>query len=393
MHTDVVPAGYTGTRRRTRNAGARRRPPGPAVAVPLGAVRRGTPFLLAAAVTGALLVLGVLCLVAVGPRLLGWHATTVMSNSMAPALHTGDIVVTAPADAGDLAVGDVVRFDDPARPQRQILHRVVGTDASGMIHTAGDANPGADSSPVAVDDIDGVARVQVPALGLPVIWSGSHPALAGGLALALVALALPLLRRHRPRGPRAVFGVTAAGFIAACVALMLGWQTSTAAFVASTTNPANAFTAGAITISDDDGGDSPSTGTAMFTVTGLTAAAPATSRCLTVTYTGNVAAPVKLYATGLTGSGLGTYLNFTVEVGSGGGFGSCTGFSSSSTPYNGTLAGYAGAYTSYATGLGCAWTPTTNGNQKVFRITYQLQNNPAAVGLSAGVNLVWEAQG
>jgi signal peptidase len=387
----------------------------------MGALRHGVPFVLAATVMGTMLLLGVLCTVALGPRLVGWEATTVMSNSMAPAVHTGDIVVTAPDDPATIAVGDVVRFADPSRRERHILHRVVAVGADGMLRTAGDANPTVDSAAVSPSNIDGMARLRVPALGLPVIWAGSHPVVAGGFAVALV-VALLLLRRRRSRpgraarpsstprpvvpsstprpvvpsgnsGRRRLLATGVAGFTGVCLTLTLGWQTSNAAFVGTTSNTTNSFAAGTVTMSDDDGGNSPSTGTAMVAITGLNAAAPAASRCITVTYTGDLSAPVKLYATSLSGTGLGTYLNFTVDVGTGGSYASCTGFSLGSTLYSGTLAGYASSYTSYAAGLASSWTPTTNGNTKVFRITYSLQNNPAAIGLICGVNMVWEAQG
>jgi signal peptidase I len=400
----TAPSPYVGTRRRGAYAGARRRAPGPAMAVPLGAVRVGVPFTLGAVVMGALALLAVLSTVSVAPRLVGWHATTVMSNSMAPSLYTGDIVITSPV-SGPVEPGDVIRFADPARPDRHILHRVVALAADGTVLTAGDANGAADSAAVPVAGIDGTLRLHVPGLGLPVIWARDDPGTAAGVAVALV-IALLLLRPlarvatrgglSRARRLRRIAGAATAGVTGVAVMLTLGWQTSSAAFIAQTTNPANGFAAGTVTLSDDDGGNSPSTGSAMFAVSGLTSAAPPTSRCITVTYTGNVAAPVKLYSTSLSGTGLGTYLNLTVDVGtaaSAGAYAGCGGFVLGTTLYNGTLAGYAGTHTSYAAGLASDWTPTTNGHQRVFRITYSLQNNPAAVGLACGAVLVWEAQG
>jgi hypothetical protein len=327
-----------------------------------------------------------------------------MSNSMAPALHTGDIVVTSPV-SGPVGPGDVIRFADPVRPQRHILHRVVALAADGTVLTAGDANGSADSAAVPVAGIDGTLRVHVPGLGLPVIWARDDPGTAAAVVVGLI-IALFLLRplaRVAGRGRlsragkvRRIAAAATAGVTGVSVMLTVGWQTSSAAFVAQTSNPASGFAAGTVTLSDDDGGNSPSTGSAMFAVSGLTAAAPATSRCITVTYTGDVAAPVRAYSTSLSGTGLGTYLNLTVDVGtaaSGGDYAGCGGFVLGSTLYNGTLAGYAGAYTSYAAGLVTNWTPTTNGHKRVFRITYSLQSNPATDGLACGAVLVWEAQG
>ncbi|GAA0798353.1 S26 family signal peptidase [Spirilliplanes yamanashiensis] len=368
---------------------------GDALAVPVDALRRLVLFTAAAALAGALLLVGVLSVVSVGPRLFGWQATTVRSDSMAPAVRTGDIVLTAPA--GRIVAGDVVRFPDPARPGRHLLHRVAGVDGAGLVHTRGDANLTADSTPVPAAAVEGVARLRLPALGLPAVEAARHPgataALGVLLTLAVAATARPARRRHRRRrGRRATAGIVAAGVTGLCAVLAAGAQTSSAAFVASSANPVSNWAAGTITISDDDGGGTPTTGTALFSVTGLTSAAPPASRCITVTYTGNAPAPVRLYTTALTGTGLGPYLNLTVETGTGGGFASCTGFTPSATLYNGTLGGYASAYPSYASGLSASWTPATNGAARVFRITYSLSSDPAAVGLTAGAALVWEAQ-
>jgi hypothetical protein len=183
------------------------------------------------------------------------------------------------------------------------------------------------------------------------------------------------------------------GFAAALIAVMssgaMVWQASQAAFSGSTTNPTNSWNAGAVTLSDDD------SNAAMFTATGLTPASPSGVKCIKVTYTGDVAAPVKLYATSLTGS-LGTYLPLTIEMGAAAGagaFANCGAFSVTSTLYSpGTVAGFAGSYTDYSTGLATGWTPSTNGDYRVFRFTYSVANNNSANGQACTANFVWEAQ-
>jgi hypothetical protein len=164
-----------------------------------------------------------------------------------------------------------------------------------------------------------------------------------------------------------------------------------ATFTTNSATGPNTFLASTVALVDDDGGNSPTTGTALFTANGLAIGGPAASRCLTVTYTGNVAAAVRMYTTSTSGT-LGGYLNLTVEIGSGGGFAGCTGFAASGTLFSGTLATFITARTDYASGLSTGWTPGVNGATATFRITYAVPNDPAAIGRTAGATLVWEAQ-
>ncbi len=108
------------------------------------------------------------------PYALGWHATMVVSGSMEPAIRTGDVVVLAPvteeqAREGAL-VGAVVQVDNPVRPGNLLLHRVVGRNTDGTLVTKGDANQSRDYAPVRPDRVRGVARLRVPAAGLPMLW-------------------------------------------------------------------------------------------------------------------------------------------------------------------------------------------------------------------------------
>jgi hypothetical protein len=161
------------------------------------------------------------------------------------------------------------------------------------------------------------------------------------------------------------------------------WRASNAAFSATTSNTGNTWTAGTVSLTDDD------SNTAMFTATGLKPNATA-AKCITVTYTGNLASSVKLYATSYTGT-LGTYLNLTVEQGTGGSYSSCTGFTTGSTLYSGTLAGFAGAKVDFSTGVG-SFAPSTNGSTAVYRFTYTVQDTNSAQGLSSTCGFTWEAQ-
>ena len=76
----------------------------------------------------------------------------------------------------------------------------------------------------------------------------------------------------------------------------------------------------------------------MYSVTN---AGPGTStvKCIKVTYTGSMPADVKLYTPSTLGAGA-NYIDLTIEKGTGNPtFPGCTGFTSGSTIYTGTLGG------------------------------------------------------
>ncbi|MCJ1715702.1 hypothetical protein ACLBWP_10000 [Microbacterium sp. M1A1_1b] len=168
---------------------------------------------------------------------------------------------------------------------------------------------------------------------------------------------------------------------------------SYSAFSATTVNPTSNWTAGSVALSDDDNN------TALFTATGLKPGSTG-ANCITVTSTGSLASTVKLYATNAqTSSALASNTAIVIEQGTGGGFGSCSGFTPATTngtltPANSTLASFATASTSFANGLG-SWAPTgTASESRVYRITYTVSPTaPNSVqGTTASLGLTWEAQ-
>jgi hypothetical protein len=194
----------------------------------------------------------------------------------------------------------------------------------------------------------------------------------------------------RRRAVAGIFRLQAARVAAPLAALLVvGFVVmgvSRAAFFDTTTNDANQFAAGTVVLVDDD------SGSAMFNVSGMAGGDTATG-CIAVTYNGSITpADVVLYVApgGLTGTGLDDYLNLTVERGTGGSFGDCTGFSGSSI-YSGTLDGFAAASTDFASGAGL-WTASSTGDSRVYRFTLTLQDDNAAQGLTATTTFTWEAQ-
>jgi hypothetical protein len=165
-------------------------------------------------------------------------------------------------------------------------------------------------------------------------------------------------------------------------------STSRAAFTASTSNSGNTALAGTVALSDDDAASM------MFALTDMTPD-DVYQRCITVTYTGTPATrQVHLYrAAAVTGSGLDQYLDLDVEIGTGGSFGNCDGFTASGAAiYTGTLRDFATNRLDYASGVTTGWTPNASPQSRTFRVTLQVQDTNAAQGLNAGFGFTWESR-
>ena len=161
---------------------------GPAGGSPGRSRRRGRLLLAAAGIGTVSLLVGLLFLT-VAPAVLGLRSDVVLSGSMRPALEPGDVVVSAPVGAAEVQVGDVVVVPDPARPGETLVHRVDGVRPDGLLVTRGDANVGADSTPVLPDEVVGAGRLRVPYVGLPSLWlqQGRLVPLAGAVLVAAAA--------------------------------------------------------------------------------------------------------------------------------------------------------------------------------------------------------------
>ena len=108
--------------------------------------------------------------------------------------------------------------------------------------------------------------------------------------------------------------------------------------------------------------------------------------CIKVSYTGNVATNVRLYAVSTT-STLSPFLDMVIEQGTGGSYASCAGFAGS-TIYTGTLGALGGTF---GTGVG-TWAPSASGDTQVYRIGWTLQDNYSAQGTATTLAFTWEAQ-
>ncbi|WP_152189015.1 hypothetical protein [Georgenia satyanarayanai] len=182
------------------------------------------------------------------------------------------------------------------------------------------------------------------------------------------------------------------------VSALLIWQASYAAFTDKTDNSGNSWSAGTVTITDDD------EGRAMFAAANL-APGSGGSEEITVTYEGTLNAVVKVYGAGLqvlaptgdgqslepvstTGDTLANHIELTIDGNEGGTFGAGT----IGTLYSGTLA-------DFATNRGEANTPMRypvagkSNMAGTFRFTYKLKDDaPSSVqGQQVRLNFVAES--
>ena len=135
------------------------------------------------------------------PLMAGWTPRVIMSGSMEPRIHVGDIVVTRTVPAATLNEGQVITVTDPDHPSKTRTHRLLSREANGELVLKGDANRDPDSSHVSVDDVLGLGVVRVPFVGRPAYWMAERNWLAlGATTLFLgwcVVTVMPTSRRTK----------------------------------------------------------------------------------------------------------------------------------------------------------------------------------------------------
>lgn len=125
------------------------------------AIRRAANALLTAELV-ALVAFAALCF---GSLPFGLATYGVMTGSMEPAIHTGDLAYVDTRVTGeDVSPGDVIAFD--IGDGQTCTHRVVSVDEEAReITTKGDANGSPDAFPVAFDRVRGRTVGSVPLAG------------------------------------------------------------------------------------------------------------------------------------------------------------------------------------------------------------------------------------
>lgn len=85
---------------------------------------------------------------AIGPRVLGYQTSTMLTGSMSPLIDPGDVVVSVPVQVNSITEGDIITYHIPVEDQRVETHRIIevttNADGTTAVRTKGDANNGAD---------------------------------------------------------------------------------------------------------------------------------------------------------------------------------------------------------------------------------------------------------
>jgi predicted ribosomally synthesized peptide with SipW-like signal peptide len=161
-----------------------------------------------------------------------------------------------------------------------------------------------------------------------------------------------------------------------------------AAFTATTSNTGNSISAGTVSIGNN-------VATPLYNVADQKPL-QTTTKCIRITYSGNLTADVFLYATGLAADA--SYFNLKVERGSfSGSFAeNCTGFTASSTAFDADLNTFGSTYATGISGKAAAAT-WANGNSVDYKFTVQPKDdstpNAHSTTKSSGTHaFVWEAR-
>ncbi|MBB1198612.1 MULTISPECIES: hypothetical protein [Curtobacterium] len=196
-------------------------------------------------------------------------------------------------------------------------------------------------------------------------------------------------RPNRTIARIATLAVIPAALVAGGIAVSTA---SYSAFSATSSDDANNWSMGSVALSND------ASNGALFSAANLKPGSTGTN-CIAVTSSGSLPSAVKLYATNVQQTkALASYVTLQVKQGSGGGYGTCNGFTAASgadgTLYNDSLATFASTRTNYANGLG-TWKPAGDkAEAKTFQITYTVSPDAPAslMGATASLGFTWEAQ-
>ena len=158
-------------------------------------MRRHLTSLLCFAAIGAL---AVAIASVVLPYALGGRSYTVMSGSMEPRIHTGDVVAEERIAPRDMRSGDIVTFQDPDVQGRMITHRVRSLrehDGVVSVVTKGDANNTVERWTIPVSGQLGRVRYRVAHVGYALVFTRTAPGKL--LLVVLPALLLGILELRR----------------------------------------------------------------------------------------------------------------------------------------------------------------------------------------------------
>lgn len=104
------------------------------------------------------------------PTVKGRKVLSVISGSMEPTIHTGDVIIVKPLGPGEeVRDQDIITFRSKEKPDMLITHRVVGTvlidGKPAAFVTKGDANQSSDLGVVSKDQLVGRYQWRIPYFG------------------------------------------------------------------------------------------------------------------------------------------------------------------------------------------------------------------------------------
>ena len=154
--------------------------------------------------------------VVLGMTFGGWSPVVVTSGSMEPAVSVGDVLLVDTSPGNSVSQRSIILFE--RSDGTTVAHRVFSVEGDEVV-TKGDANPGPDTDRVVIADVDGVARVLIPVVGLPAVWF-EQGKLAPLIAWAILSFAgalhflltlIPSMRRSRTGEPEVIVAADDAG--------------------------------------------------------------------------------------------------------------------------------------------------------------------------------------
>lgn len=136
------------------------------------------------------------------PRVGKWLPLVVMTDSMYPEIHSGDLIICQVKDAEEVQVRDVISFFDPAGNGTSVVtHRVIeikNEDGRIAFITQGDANNIADARPVPAEKLVGVYHTRIAGVGNVIMFMQTTQGLLLCVVLPIVLLmGYDMLRRRK----------------------------------------------------------------------------------------------------------------------------------------------------------------------------------------------------
>jgi len=102
--------------------------------------------------------------------IMGYSMFIVISGSMVPTLHRGDIIVVHKVSIDNIRAGDIIAFYGMGGIVTHRVYKIEIKDSEKIFVTKGDANLAPDPEPVKPENVIGKVAFVIPFIGLPLIF-------------------------------------------------------------------------------------------------------------------------------------------------------------------------------------------------------------------------------